>query len=281
MRNIWAKEKKDAIRRGAIHRAPESRSTNESRMRAEKRGSVGTGLPAILFEDEAILAFDKPSGLLVAPDRWNKDLANLMQMVQQQVGPEIHNVHRLDRETSGVLLCTKGKESLNHLSGQFQAGTVKKCYIAIVLGRPPEDEMMVARPLQEDPSAPGRMRIVRRGGKACETRLNLTRRWRGYSLVEAFPVTGRTHQVRVHLACLGCPIVADSFYGDGRGLLLSSIKPGYKHKQDEERPLLGRLGLHARSLTIRHPRTGQIITIESPLPREFEVAIKYLDRFVR
>ncbi len=237
-------------------------------------------LPPILFEDDVLLAFDKPSGLLVAPDRWDKDRENLMDQVHSHLSPEIFNVHRLDFETSGVLLCSKEKRSHDFLTGEFQERRVKKRYLAITRGAPPEDEMTIDRPLSEDPRQVGRMRSNRSGGKAAETQLKVLTRWRGYALVELFPITGRMHQIRVHLTSIRSPVVADPMYGDGKPLMLSDIKRGYKHKEkEEERPLLGRLGLHAESLTIRHPITREPLTITSPLPKPFEVSIKYLKRF--
>ncbi|MBI4023894.1 MAG: RluA family pseudouridine synthase [Verrucomicrobia bacterium] len=237
-------------------------------------------LPPILFEDESLIAFDKPSGLLVAPDRWDKELANLMQMVHERLSPEIFNVHRLDRETSGVLLCAKTRMSRDHLSRQFQLREVAKRYEAIVRGVPPEDEMLITLAVLEDERHPGRMRTSRARGRHSETRVKVLTRWRGYTRVEVFPKTGRTHQVRVHLASQGCPVLADPLYGDGQGLMLSALKRGYKQKRDEpERPLLGRLALHAESLGFIHPVEKKPMTISSPLPKEFEIAIKYLRRF--
>ncbi len=236
-------------------------------------------LPPILFEDETLIAFDKPGGLLVVPDRWDKDLTNLMQIVHEKLSAGISNVHRLDRETSGVFLCTKTKMALDDLSGQFQSKHVKKRYVAITLGVMPDDEMAVRKPILEDEHRPGKMRVGKKSGKPSETLLRTLTRWRGYSLVEAFPITGRTHQIRVHLAFLGCPVLADPLYGDGNGLMLSAIKGDYKHKSEPERPLLGRLALHAESITFTHPANHQVMTIRSPLPKTFEVAIKYLRRY--
>jgi RluA family pseudouridine synthase len=236
-------------------------------------------LPPIVFEDESLIAFDKPSGLLIAPDRWDKNRENLMDLIHEK-SPETFNVHRLDSETSGVLLCAKTKSALDKVSRQFEDQKVEKRYLAIVAGSPVDDETVVRRAIAEDYHVPGRMRLSSQYGKPSETTIKVITRWRGYALVEAFPKTGRTHQIRVHLVSIGCPVLADSLYGSAEGLLLSSIKRAYKHKgKDEERPLIGRLALHAQSLELTHPTTGEPLKIESPIPHDFEVSIKYLKRF--
>lgn len=243
-------------------------------------------LPPILFEDDAIIAFDKPSGLLVAPDRWDKDRENLMKSVHEVLSPGIFNVHRLDADTSGVLLCAKTKAALDRLCGQFQSRDVAKQYLAITRGAPREDQGTVQKSIVPDLQRPGRMRVASHG-KPAETQFEVVERWsrgaqgrRTYALLKCVPLTGRTHQIRVHLAYLGCPIVADTFYGDGGGLLLSELKKKYKQKKDEpERPLVGRLALHAERLTLRHPVSGDPLTIVAPLPKDFEIALKYLRKF--
>ncbi len=241
---------------------------------------VMNGLPPILFEDECLIAFDKPSGLLTVPDRWDKDLVSLIKLIHEKRSPDIFNAHRLDRETSGVLLCAKTKPALDELARQFEKQEVGKRYVAITLGTLPEEEMVIEKPIEEDRYTPGKMRTSHKYGKASETHVRMLVRWRGYSLVEAFPKTGRTHQVRVHLASCGCPVLVDSMYGDAKGLMLSDIKRAYKQKDEEpERPLIGRLALHAESLTVKHPATREMLTIHSPMPKAFEVAVKYLKRF--
>jgi len=237
-------------------------------------------IPEILYQDDDIIAFDKASGLLVAPDRWDKEEENLMDLIHRHVSPEIFNVHRLDRETSGVLLCSKNKATLDSLTGQFQSRTVQKRYIAITLGSPAADEMTIDLPLMEDPNNLGRMLAKKKQGKPSETQIRVLTRWRGYAWLEVFPITGRTHQIRVHLKAIGCPVIGDPFYGDGRGLFLSDIKRAYKYKEEEdERPLIGRLALHAESIEVRHPGSKELISIHSPIPKTFEVGIKYLKKF--
>ena len=226
-----------------------------------------------------MIAFDKPSGLLVAPDRWDKKRVNLMGLVHDAMGHQVANVHRLDADTSGVLLCAKTKPALDFLSGQFQSKTVQKTYHALVAGAPPEDSFTVDRPLREDEHTPGRMRAVPKAGKASVTEVKVLARFGRFSSVECHPLTGRTHQIRVHLAYAGYPILNDSFYGDPNVvLLLSDLKRGYKGR-DEEKPLITRLALHASVLTVSHPTTRAPVTIRAELPKEFAVALKYLEKF--
>lgn len=236
-------------------------------------------LPPVLLEDDALVVFDKPSGLLIAPDRWDKTRANLMAAVHARLGEHVNNVHRLDADTSGVVLCTKTPDALRHCAAQFETHTVVKRYLALVVGNPVGDRFVIDRPIDDDPRKQGRMRVAD-GGKPAVTDVTVLERFRGWAFVECRPKTGRTHQLRVHLAALGCPIVADPFYGADAGIFLSSLKRNYRVKPGEtERPLLGRLALHARSLELDHPSTGARTTVEAPVPKEFSVALKYLREF--
>ena len=236
-----------------------------------------TILPPVLFEDDTLIAFDKPSGLLVAPDRWDKERENLMTVVHQRLNPEWFNVHRLDHDASGVLLCAKGKDAVRYMCRVFNAGSITKDYIAIVQGGPIEASGSIQLRLEPDFVLPGRMRVARDGGgKAAETRYEVAERWSGHSLLRLRLLTSRTHQIRVHLAASGWPVVADPFYG-GSPLRLSRLKPGYKFKEGKpEKPLMGRLALHAQRLRLAHPKTGELLTIESPEPKDFRISIRYL-----
>lgn len=254
-------------------------------------------LPPIIHDDDAMLAFDKPSGLLVAPDRWDKKRENLMGLVHARVGHDVANVHRLDADTSGILLCAKTKTALDFLSGQFQSKTVQKTYHALVVVLPVDQAMKVVAPIRDETGAipdaftvdlalgedelqPGRMRVFKkRGGKACQTEFRTLERFGRFALVECRPLTGRTHQLRVHLAAAGAPILNDRFYGVPEiELKLSELKRGYKGREDEK-PLITRLALHASSLVVKHPTTKEPVTITAGWPHEFEVALKYLRKF--
>lgn len=234
----------------------------------------------MVYEDAEVIAFDKPAGLLTAPDRWDKSRENLMGKVHAVLGREVANVHRLDAATSGLLLCAKGKAVLVALSGQWEGRAVDKRYGALVAGLVGADAFSVDLPLAEDWKVPGRMRVSHSTGKKAETVVRVLERFAGYTWVECEPRTGRTHQIRVHLAERGHPIVGDPFYGDPAPLELSRIKRGYKRKAgEEERPLLARLALHAWRLRLTHPGTGEPLELEAPLPGEIEVALKLLRRY--
>lgn len=239
-------------------------------------------LPPVIHEDAALIAFDKPSGLLIAPDRWNKARENLMGLVHARMGHGVANVHRLDADTSGLVLCAKTKPALDFLTGQFQSKTVEKVYEAIVAGPPALDTYTVDLVLKEDDAKPGRMCVVKKHGKAAVTEFRVRARFAraGLALVECRPLTGRTHQIRVHLAASGTPILNDPFYGNGQQLLLSGLKRGYKGR-DEERPLIDRLALHAAELTFTHPETRERCTLRAPRPRDLALALKYLEKFGR
>ena len=255
-------------------------------------------IPPVIYEDDTLIAFNKPSGMLVAPDRWDKKRENLMGLIHDKMGHGVANVHRLDADTSGILLCTKEKSALDFVSGQFQSKTVRKVYHAICVGLPDpelfvrsedpddappvplgENDFFVDRDLIDDEEQPGRMRAVRKHGKSSQTVVKVLERFQKFSFVECHPLTGRTHQLRVHLQYSGMPILNDPFYGDlSIELKLSDLKRGYKGRIDEK-PLITRLALHASRLTVKHPVTKEMVVVDAPLPNEFEVALKYLRKF--
>ncbi len=235
--------------------------------------------PVVLYEDDYVIAFDKPAGLLSVPDRWDKSRENLMRMVHEMFSPGYFNIHRLDRETSGVMVCAKDKSTLDRFAVMVEKGLLDKVYGALTRGVPRNARGRLVWRLAPDPRRPGCMQVSS-GGKPAITEYEVAESFRRYAFLQVRPLTGRTHQIRVHLARSGCPVVGDAFYGDGRGIYLSELKPNYRFKRnEEERPLIGRLALHAHRVTFEHPRSGQAVTIESPWPHEFEVALKYLRRF--
>jgi 23S rRNA pseudouridine1911/1915/1917 synthase len=256
-------------------------------------------LPDILAEDDLLVAFDKPSGLPVSPSAWDKKArASLVGLVRIAYGEDVAAVHRLDTEASGVVLFAKGKAALDFLSGQFQSKTVRKVHQAMVAvappdasGVPPRDyardaagvlpaEFTVDLDLGADESNPAKVRVYRkRGGKPAQTEFRVLESFGRFVWLECRPLTGRTHQIRVHLAAAGAPVLYDALYGDpGAKLLLSDFKRGYKGL-GTEKPMIGRLALHAGSLGFTHPGTREPVEVAAPLPKEFEIALKNLRKF--
>lgn len=244
----------------------------------------------VLFEDAHLMAVDKPSGLLSSPDRYDPERPNLMRLLHGHIARQVPwarerglsylaNAHRLDFETSGILLLAKSKEVLTRLADQFGSEKPVKTYFALVHGAPEEDEFVIDAKIAPHPTRPGVMQVSPKHGKRSLTRFRVQTRFLGFSWLECRPLTGRTHQIRVHLKWAKCPLVGDRVYGGGP-LLLSELKSGFRRRRDEpERPLIGRVALHAAVLELAHPVTGQALRIESPLSKDLRIGLKYLNQF--
>jgi RluA family pseudouridine synthase len=244
----------------------------------------------IVFEDEHLLALDKPSGLLTSPDRYDPNRPNLMKLLHAGIAEGkpwarergltyISNAHRLDFETSGVILLAKNKEILVQLADLFGAEKPAKKYVALAQGTPIEDEFEIDAKLAPHPTKLGMMRVDPKNGKKSQTKFIVLEKYSRWTLMRCEPLTGRTHQIRIHLRYAGVPIVGDQLYG-GKPLWLSRLKPGYRLKPGrEERPLLARVALHAEQLELKHPATGELVSIVAPWPKDLTVAVKYLRQF--
>lgn len=241
----------------------------------------------ILFEDEHLLAVDKPSGLLTSPDRYDAERPNLMKLLHAGITTGkpwakergltyLMNAHRLDFETSGIILLAKDKPTLVELANMFGSEKPLKKYVALVRGVPAEEQFEIDEKLAPHPTRIGQMRVDPKNGKRSRTKVQVIERLSQYTLLRCEPLTGRTHQIRVHLRHVDLPIVGDALYG-GRPLFLSSLKSHYVLKPGrEERPLMGRVALHAENLELQHPVTGVSLSIAAPWPKDLAVAIKYL-----
>jgi 23S rRNA pseudouridine1911/1915/1917 synthase len=232
----------------------------------------------VIFESDTIIAFSKPSGLRSIPDRFNAELPCLHRLAEAQYG-KLYIVHRLDKDTSGVICFAKDEATHKYLSALFQGRDIEKYYWAIVAGKPMQQKGSIEQPIAEHPTQKGKM-VVFKKGKPSHTDYKVLKTWNGYSLLELQIHTGRTHQIRVHLEYLGTPVLCDPLYGSPLPLLLSSIKKKYKlsMKEMEEKPLLNRLALHAHRITFTSPE-GEVITIEAPIPKDFDASIKQLDKW--
>jgi len=227
---------------------------------------------ALLYEDEALLILDKPAGITTLAERFDPQAGLLYAL--RQLYPSLRAAHRLDRDTTGVLVFAKGEGAYRAMAAQFEARSVAKTYLALVEGHLPAEQLIIDAPLAK--SGKGRAVIDFGAGKPAETAAEHREQFRQHALVAAYPRTGRTHQIRAHLAYVGAPLVGDPAYG-GHDLLLSAIKPRFQRKAETpERPLNRRVMLHAAALRFRHPFSEEELTIEAALPADFDPCLKQL-----
>ena len=231
----------------------------------------------IISDDDQVLVLNKPSGLLILPDRFRHEIPSLYGILQEELG-KIFVVHRIDRETSGVVVFAKTAEAHASLNAQFENRLVEKTYAGIVLGAPAADEGEVDLSLEETPKNPGVMRVNEKSGKEALTRYKVIERFQGYAYLQLIPKTGRTHQIRVHLQAIGSPLLADRIYGNGTGFYLSQIKPRYR-SAGEEKPLLDRTALHALAISLTHPGSGERTSYSTELPKDMVSVLRYLRKF--
>jgi 23S rRNA pseudouridine1911/1915/1917 synthase len=232
-----------------------------------------------LYEDNDLVIVNKPGGLLVIPDRFDAMIPSLNKILEARTGQKIWVVHRLDRETSGVICFAKNEQTHRYLSMLFQERDVNKFYAGLVTGIVVPPEGRIESPIAEHPAVHGKM-VVNRRGKIAVTDYKVVEQWPLYSLVQFQIHTGRTHQIRVHMQSIGHPIVCDSLYGDGEPFMLSHIKRKYRlsEKDEQEKPLLSRLALHAYRLEF-DKEDGTPIVAEAPLPRDMAACVKQLNKW--
>lgn len=228
----------------------------------------------IITQNEHFIAVNKPAGLLSIPDREGKELS-LKQMLQHQYG-QIFTVHRLDRETSGIIVFAKNAETHKFLSQAFEERTVEKYYTGIVNGILSEKTKTIEAPIMEHPGKKGLM-IVHKKGKPAVTDYEVLEEFGKFSLVQFRIHTGRTHQIRVHMQYTGHPIVCDELYGDGIPVRVSFFKRNYKlsKNEEEEKPILSRTGLHAQRLFFTD-MSGNQFDLEAPMPKDMRALLQQL-----
>ncbi len=231
----------------------------------------------ILSETDSFVAVNKPAGLLSIADREGTEIS-LKRILQDRYG-EIFVVHRLDRDTSGVIVFAKDEITHRHLSIAFEDRSVEKYYRGLLSGVPADKEGTIDAPIAENMARRGMMLIHKRG-KPSVTDYKVLESFGKFSLVEFQIHTGRTHQIRVHMQSLGHPIVCDALYGDPAPVYLSSIKKNYNLSKNEldERPILSRLALHSFRLKFDTP-DGITHDIEAPLPKDFRALVQQLRKW--
>jgi 23S rRNA pseudouridine1911/1915/1917 synthase len=250
-----------------------------------REGPPGEDIPLeVLFEDDALVVVNKPPGMVVHPGKgnWQGTLAaalahrfERLSTLGGEARPGI--VHRLDRDTSGVIVVAKTDAAHAALAEQFAARTVEKEYFAIVVGVPDRDRDVVDLPIGPHPHE-RQKKAVRRDhpeARPARTLYEVGERFAGFAAVRAFPKTGRTHQVRIHLAAVGCPVLCDRLYGGRARITLEEIAKkagGWRleagDKTTEEAPLLERQALHARRIRFAHPQSGETLEFVAPLPAD-------------
>ena len=229
---------------------------------------------SIIVETENWVAINKPSGLLSIPDRLGKDIS-LKVLLKEKYG-DIFTVHRIDRDTSGLIIFAKNETAHKYLSKQFEDRQTKKIYQGLVIGSPAAGSGSIEARIMEHPALNGTM-IIHAKGKEALTDYEVLEDFGIFSFLQFRIHTGRTHQIRVHMKDLGYPIVCDPLYGDGKPLLLSAVKSKFKLSKNEleERPILGRLALHAFQLSFTDI-DGNIVDLEAPLHKEMRATLQQL-----
>lgn len=240
---------------------------------------------SILYEDCHLIVLDKPAGMVVhpAPGHQEGTLVNALLFHCQDlsgIGGELRPgiVHRLDRETSGVMVATKDDATHNHLAAQFHAHSITRRYVALVHGQLPQDTGLVDKPIGRHPTDRKKMSSKGRAGRRAVTHWRVLRRFDQdrMTLVELSLETGRTHQIRVHFSEMNHPIVGDPTYGNtGRSAALADTRLRQSIRA------LGRQALHARILGFIHPASGEYLEFESPLPPDMLEIIDYLENKYR
>ncbi|MFY0643680.1 MAG: RNA pseudouridine synthase [Bacteroidia bacterium] len=228
----------------------------------------------VIKESEDYIFLNKPSGIASLHER-DLELPSIIEMAQKYCS-DAQLCHRLDKETSGVLLIAKNKEAYRNASIQFEKRQVEKVYHAICDGIHSFKEQLIDLPLSTTRS--GRSQVNSLKGKSCQTVVSTLQHFQHYTLVEAKPLSGRLHQIRAHLSAINAPIAADHIY-HGKSPYLSKLKKNFSlGKYKEEQPMIKRVALHAKSIKLQDLK-GDEILVEADYPKDFAVLLKQLDKF--
>lgn len=229
---------------------------------------------SLVYEDADYLVLNKPPGLATLEDR--SDPRNLLSLVRE-FEPRAQVGHRLDKETSGVLIVARHPEAYRHISMQFEGRHVRKVYHAVVHGIHRFNHLEVNRAIQIQKD--GTVRLAN-AGKSAQTFFDTLEVYQQHSLLQCEPITGRMHQIRIHAASVKAPLVSDSTYG-GNPIYLADLKPGFKLKKGAEaEPLIKRVALHAYAVEFQL-LDGSVKQIEATYPKDFRALVNQLRRQTR
>ena len=232
----------------------------------------------VIYSDEDIVVLNKRSGLLIAADRYDLDAPRLDLEASEEFG-KLYAVHRIDKDTSGIIIYARNPEAHQNLSMQFEKRLVEKTYHCLVHGKPMWETLKVDLPLLPDGDARHRTVVNKKVGKPSLTEFRLIGSCGNFSWIEAKPKTGRTHQIRVHLSESGFCIVCDPLYsGNQKPVRLSEIKRNWHGDEYTEQPLLSRLALHAYKITFTHPKTNERVTFTAPYQKDMDALRKQLSK---
>ncbi|WP_322506413.1 RluA family pseudouridine synthase [Anaerolinea sp.] len=220
----------------------------------------------ILFQDEWILVISKPAGLLSIRDGYNPNLPTIQSVLEPKLG-KLWMIHRLDKDTSGIMVLARTSEAHKNLDRQFAERKVRKIYYAICVGVPEWDEILIQSPLRVNGDRKHRTVVDFEHGKPAETHVRVISRYGFYTWVEVHPHSGYTHQIRTHLSSTGYPLLGDSLYRIPPNCAVIPPKA-------ENLPAFPRVALHAYALTFSHPNSGEEITFTAPLPEDFSSLLK-------
>ena len=232
--------------------------------------------PEIIFENDSFVAINKPAGLLSIPDR-EQTQTSLKDILLEKYG-SIFTVHRLDKDTSGIIIFAKNEAAHKYFSQLFEGREIEKYYMGLVHGVPSPEKGTIDAPIAEHGVQKG-FYIVHQRGKPSVTDYEVVEKHKQYSLVQFQLHTGRTHQIRVHCKNIGHPLACDELYGDGKPVLLSSIKKKFKLSQhdEEERPMLSRLALHSYRLKF-NDADGKSFDLKAELPKDIRALLNQLQK---
>lgn len=231
-----------------------------------------------IFEDDYFLIINKAPSVLTIPDRWNDKLPSIYGILKEEYG-NIFICHRIDRDTSGIMVFAKDAETHKYFNNLFENHEIEKIYHAIIEGQFGEDPIEIDIPIAADSAIKGKS-IPSARGKASLTKVKLINNFRNSSLVKCLLITGRHHQIRVHLSAIGHPLLVDNIYGNRTEFLVSSVKKKFNLKKNtEEKPMMVRNTLHAYSLKFKHPITNEEVEFTADYPKDFAATVQVLQKY--